>query len=316
MTSSAGSRAATSAGRLQRVELVLAAAGLALALIALVVGIDAIRFHLGATLEAVVAGDLASLHLGGVALLAIATIDVVALALAGRSIARQLRGQRAFVRALPVVDVRVFDSLEVSVVADSIPRAFCAGILRPRVYLSTAALDLLDDAERAAVLAHEAHHARRRDPLRLLVSRAISDALVFVPRLAALGQRQRELAELAADAAAVSHVGSPAPLASALLTFEGSGAPEVVGISPERVDQLLGRAAPDEVRRPLLIATTGVVASLAAVGVASVVTSGHAELGLPLSAAPLCTVALVLATTMLASPGLWLLRRVARRITH
>lgn len=313
MSSSVDSPVATSAGRLQRVELVLGAAGLALALIALVVGIDAIQFHLGATLEALLEGRLASLHLHSVVLLVIAAVDVVALALAGRSMARQAARQRTFVRALPIAGERDFDGRRVVIVEDERPRAFCAGFLRPRVFISSGALRLLDTSELEAVLAHEAHHAARRDPLRLLVSRAVSAAFAFVPRLAALGRRQHELAELAADAAAVRRIGSPGPLASALLAFE-AGDPEVVGISPERVDQLLGRAAPDEVRRSFLIVSALLLAVLAAIGATSVASGDHGELGLPLSAAPLCTLAMGLASTMLASPALWALRRMAARL--
>lgn len=41
------------------------------------------------------------------------------------------------------------------VIADPQPRAFCVGLIRPRVYLSTGAVALRDDAALNAVLAHE-----------------------------------------------------------------------------------------------------------------------------------------------------------------
>jgi len=173
--------------------------------------------------------------------LAIATLAGVALVRAVRSFLRQFGDQRRFlsaVRRLRVVEVA---GEFVTVISDPAPQAFCAGLLRPRVYISTAALDSLSANELRAVVAHEAHHRRRLDPLRILLIRLLADALFFVPGLRQLAQRYRELAELAADEAAVDTAGSET-LAGALLTFRerGAGTPAVVGIAPERVDHLLG----------------------------------------------------------------------------
>ncbi len=100
---------------------------------------------------------------------------------------------------MPVRERRVIAGRRVLVVPAARPLAFCAGLLRPRVYVSTGALERLGEAELAAVVAHEAHHAARRDPLRILVARAIGDAY----SLGALPRREQALAELAADAAVV-----------------------------------------------------------------------------------------------------------------
>ena len=55
--------------------------------------------------------------------------------------------------------------------------AFCAGLLRPRVYATAAVVTTLAPAELDAVLSHEAAHARRRDPLRRLIARAAADTM-------------------------------------------------------------------------------------------------------------------------------------------
>ena len=121
--------------------------------------------------------------------------------------------------------------------------AFCAGWLRPRVYVSTAVLDRLSSAELRAVLAHEQHHGALRDPLRLAVSRVLCQALFFLPVLRPLHDRYADVAEISADAAALeASGGAPGPLASAMLAFGATPAGGVVGISPERVDVLLGEA--------------------------------------------------------------------------
>jgi len=58
--------------------------------------------------------------------------------------------------------------------------AFCAGLLRPCVYVTTATAKL-NTNELDAVLAHEAAHARRRDPLRRLLTRAAADVHDLTP---------------------------------------------------------------------------------------------------------------------------------------
>ena len=128
-------------------------------------------------------------------------------------------------------------------VEEAQPQAFCAGFLRPRVFLSTGALRHLGQDELGAVLAHEEHHRARRDPLRIALARVFSHAFFFLPVLRRLSDRYCAMAELAADdAAARVSRGGGATLASALLSFSASAHPQgAVGIAPERVDHLLGR---------------------------------------------------------------------------
>jgi len=161
------------------------------------------------------------------------------------------------------------------------------------VYVSTGALARLSREELDAVLAHEAHHARLRDPLRVLFARVLGDALFFLPGVRQLGNRYGALAEMAADQAAVRAAGDRAPLASALLTFE-SADPAVVGIAAERVDHLLGDAPPWQLPAALLAWT---VVSLSAFGVLALrleQAGAHSELSLPVVAAQTCMLLMAL----------------------
>ena len=127
------------------------------------------------------------------------------------------------------------------VFSDKRPSAFCSGWIRPRIYLSTGAIDALSEAELRAVIAHERHHLVRRDPLRLAAARLAADAAFFVPLLRAVAERAAARAELAADAAAVAATaGDAGPLARALLVFEDAHGS---GVAPERVDYLLGHGS-------------------------------------------------------------------------
>ncbi|MBA2240065.1 MAG: M56 family metallopeptidase [Solirubrobacterales bacterium] len=186
----------------------------------------------------------------GLLVLALGILGLAVITLAARSLSRQLRRQRRFLRRWARLNAIEVNGRELVLVRSTTPEAFCAGFLRPRIYLSTAALERLTDAELRAVIAHETHHQRSHDPLRVLLATVAAEALFFLPALRVLNERYRELAELAADEAASKAEGAPV-LASALLTFgerDGQTAP-VVGIAAERVDHLLGN--PPRWRLPL-----------------------------------------------------------------
>jgi Zn-dependent protease with chaperone function len=145
--------------------------------------------------------------------------------------------------------------------------AFCAGLLAPAVYVTAGATSALGPGELAAVLAHEAAHAGRRDPLRRLAARAAADVLFYLPLVRWWSRRQAETAELRADRAAVGYAGRPA-VASALLRVQDAGALAAAaaygGGSEARVAQLLGDDLP--ARRPsaavVILSAAGLVAAV------------------------------------------------------
>jgi beta-lactamase regulating signal transducer with metallopeptidase domain len=89
-------------------------------------------------------------------------------------------------------------------------------------------LDRLDDASLLAVLAHERHHLRRRDPARLLLIHAVASAAFMLPLTGTVRRRVESRIELAADRAALAVV-SPVALANALLAALSSQGANVVG---------------------------------------------------------------------------------------
>jgi len=96
------------------------------------------------------------------------------------------------------------------------PTAFVAGLLRPRVFLSRGLLAAVDQHALAAILAHETAHARRRDPLRRLLS-----ALVLAFHLPGVAQMIDTLLarahECVADADAARKVGDGPRVAQTLI---------------------------------------------------------------------------------------------------
>jgi hypothetical protein len=256
----------------------------------LIFALDAVRFHgdvLVAALQALPRGEV---HTQGVLLISLALFDLYAVVRAVCSIWRGVGAHRRISAGMPVLEERVVAGRRVLVVPAKRTLAFCSGLLRPRVYVSTGAFERLAEDELAAVVAHEAHHAARRDPLRILVARAIGDAY----SLGALPRREQALAELAADAAVVRSRGA-APLASALLAFDAAE------IAPERVDRLVGGPPRHEVPRTLVAGAGAVIAGLLVLLVLGVLMQGHPRVCLPLASAPvwwLCAV-----TARLAAMG-------------
>jgi hypothetical protein len=155
----------------------------------------------------------------------------VALLRALRSIWREQRS----IRALPVIPLAESDYRDtllvprgaaVGVLRSRRQGAFCVGLLRPRVVITSALLDALDPDERRAVVEHELSHARGGAPLKLMLGHLAVRTLFWVPVLRDLADRHVLLAELEADRAAIAAT-SPSALAGAL--SQALEAPAIVG---------------------------------------------------------------------------------------
>lgn len=97
------------------------------------------------------------------------------------------------------------------------PFAMTAGLLRPRIFISTALLELLEDDELEAVLLHEQDHLQHFDPLQVLMGKTLSTGFFFVPLIRALIRRHQAAVELAADEFALARQGGVVSLSAAVL---------------------------------------------------------------------------------------------------
>lgn len=130
-------------------------------------------------------------------------------------------------------------SSDVRVIEGSPNPAFTTGWWRPRVYVAADLETRLTRPELEAVLAHEAAHLRRRDPLRLFALRCLAGVLFWLPAIRRLVDDLADEAEIAADdAAARTHA---LPLASAILTMAGA--------APAAVDPAVGFQRTDLLER-------------------------------------------------------------------
>ncbi len=148
------------------------------------------------------------------------------------------------------------------------PVAFCAGIVRPTVFISEGAVAGLSDSELLAVLHHEANHARRHEPMWRAARTSAAEVLTFLPIVSWWSERKMALSELNADAAAERKVGRSA-LAGALLVMTAPAIPlaAFVGHAELRARRLLGMRI-DEPKAPRAVWAASFVYTWLAVSLA------------------------------------------------
>lgn len=190
---------------------------------------------------------------------------------------------------LPRQVARLTESLgltnRVAVVRAEQPFAFCYGLLRPRICLSTGLVHLLDDQELEAVLLHEFYHLQNHDPLKIVLARTLGRAFFFLPVIDELSRRYAMARELAADRAVIGAQGHGHWLAAVLYKLIthpppfADGPAAIVGLTTVtdlRIDHLLDGRDPEPIRFSpsavlistfVLLAVTSLVLSPGLVGV-------------------------------------------------
>lgn len=141
---------------------------------------------------------------------------------------------------------------QVMVLITPIPLAFCFGLLRPRICLSTGLVNALSTPELKAVLLHEDFHRCHYDPLRTLLADSMASVLFFLPAVTEWRDLFLTSTELAADRHAIqlngrfSLAGALHKLLTHPLTMPSStvGMTGMMGSSATnaRLAQLLGNA--------------------------------------------------------------------------
>jgi beta-lactamase regulating signal transducer with metallopeptidase domain len=140
--------------------------------------------------------------------------------------------------------------------------------VRPRIYIAASLEGRLSEDELAAVLAHEAAHADRRDPLRLSLLRFLGCTLFWIPALRRLSKDVADEGEVRADDLAAKRHGLA--LAAALVrlaAWEQSTTPVAVGFTggdllERRVLRLTGEEIPPRsnvTRRSLAVAAVALL---------------------------------------------------------
>jgi len=95
--------------------------------------------------------------------------------------------------------------------------AFTTGFFKTEIFISKDLWNSLDEDEKKSVLFHELCHAKRRDPLRILIMKFLTDIFFFIPVFKWLKLKFEEFIEKSADDSVISAGVDPLILASALI---------------------------------------------------------------------------------------------------
>ncbi len=180
----------------------------------------------------------AQLALYGLAAALLARTGAVA---ARAAVAARRAGPRGRAQAAATVR-RLPGGVTASVVPSGQVAAWCGGLRRPRVVITTGLLDLLGPAEQQAVLAHEAAHIRLGHPRILLAGAVIGRSYRWLPPARLASDRLRRDLEAAADDQAAAAAGT-GPLLSALAKVALAATPPAA-TAPARA----GFADPEDLR--------------------------------------------------------------------
>ncbi len=107
----------------------------------------------------------------------------------------------------------------VLVIEDTRPLAFCFGIRKPKIYLSTEILKITNHQELEAVLLHEKYHLEQRDGLTHLIASMTTSLFPFFPVLTDLINKYHVNREMNADETVVQAMRNATPLISVIKKF-------------------------------------------------------------------------------------------------
>lgn len=105
---------------------------------------------------------------------------------------------------------------KVSIVQSDKRFAFCLGVIKQKIYISTGLLSHLNAEELEAVLRHEQYHLENHDTFTMMLASISNSLIPFFPIIGNLIKKYRIEREIEADTFAVSKIGDRSPLISAL----------------------------------------------------------------------------------------------------
>jgi Zn-dependent protease with chaperone function len=188
----------------------------------------------GKPVDAVVAlglpAPLPAASVGGIAALGMA-VCLLTVYRVGAYAHRGRAGNREHASAARIIGRPVVAGGTAVIITAAQPAAYCvAAGRRDTIVLTSAAMDRLDDAGVAAVIAHENAHLRGRHPLITAVLTALAEALPRFTVLTAAARAVPPLLEMCADDAAVG-VHGRGPLLDSLVAL--ACAPAASRVAPE-----------------------------------------------------------------------------------
>ncbi len=119
-------------------------------------------------------------------------------------------------RSLKMIEKEHLLDRKIIVFSHKDPLAFCLGILKPKIYLSTKLLKIMNSSELEAVILHEKQHLQGNDNLFLVLPTLLKTTFFFLPIFSDIAQRFEVQKEIRADQNAIKEIGDKSVLISAL----------------------------------------------------------------------------------------------------
>lgn len=110
---------------------------------------------------------------------------------------------------------------EILVVQDKAFVGLSIGLWRPRIVLSTGALEQFSDEEVRGILLHEWHHCRKRDNLKLFILSLLAESFFYLPVIKPVLAYVHTWQELFADSFAIRQMGTSLHVGTVLLKLAG-----------------------------------------------------------------------------------------------
>lgn len=150
------------------------------------------------------------------------------------------------------------------------PLAFTMGFRKPIIVLSSGLVELLEERELEAVIAHEAFHRRNFDALKLFILQLISQSIWFIPLTRWSYANYKIMCELQADEHAIKETGSELGLGGALLKMVHSSgvirklaaSPVLASFSDEAINYRLQQLVEPQKAIPVKLETPAIVISI------------------------------------------------------
>ncbi len=109
--------------------------------------------------------------------------------------------------------------------------AFCLGIIKPTIYLSTSLLTQLSEKELEVILRHEQYHLVNNDSFTMIIASVTQSLFPFFPLVGELIKQYRVAREIAADKFAVAKTGHKSALISVLKKLLGTPTIDAVSVA-------------------------------------------------------------------------------------
>jgi len=161
-----------------------------------------------------------SLFIGAIVFLTLLKIAVVIL----RTIFFK---RKLIIQTTPKIVLRLIEkyklSEKVKVIQDEKPLAFCLGFFRPKIYLSTSLIKLMNRYELEAIILHEKYHLLKKDNILLVVVSFIRQFFILFPIFIDFFDSLIKAREVQADRYGSVLLGKKQPVAAAfkkLLRFD------------------------------------------------------------------------------------------------